>query len=216
MEFDRFDKMLHGWVEGAIDATMPRQAIVTRTGDTGVWVRFTPVDASVPESWFPSTVAGVPAGTAGWVHPLPGGKGRFIVDAAPLVSPHNHAIADVTGLQSSLDAKQDAAAVPEIVRDTIGAALLGGTGVTISVNDGADTITVNINTFAWLENTPRNVQTSASTSLRVAPNAGSSEIVLLGAGTPCLRFYAAWMSWSYVWTNGYGFGWIDTTKLTSI
>lgn len=122
----------------------------------------------------------------------------------------------VTTLETQIATKQDAAAVPEIVRDTIGAALLGGTGVTISVNDGADTITVNINTFAWLENTPRNVQVNTASSLRVAPNAGTSEIVLLGVGTQCLRFYAAWMGWSYVWTNGYGFGWIDTTKLTAI
>lgn len=66
----------------AIDATMPRQAIATRADSNGgVWVRFTPVDASVPEMWFPSTVADLPAGTAGWVHPLAGGKGRFIADA---------------------------------------------------------------------------------------------------------------------------------------
>lgn len=77
---DNFDKMIHGWIERAIDATMPRQAIVTRSDVTGVWVRFTPVDATVPEMWFPGSGHRLPAGTSGWVHPLAGGKGRFIAD----------------------------------------------------------------------------------------------------------------------------------------
>lgn len=72
----------------AIEGTMPRQATVVRPGDNGgVWVRFTPVDTSTPEMWFPSTVAGLPAGTSGWVHPLAGGKGRFIADNVALPVP---------------------------------------------------------------------------------------------------------------------------------
>lgn len=69
----------------AVEGVMPRQAVVTRRGEpSGVWVRFTPVDANAPEAWFPSTVAGLPVGTSGWVHPLAGGKGRFIADNVPL------------------------------------------------------------------------------------------------------------------------------------
>lgn len=85
--FDRYDKMIHGWVERAVEATMPRQAIVTRSEGSGVWVRFTPVNNAKPEMWYPSTVAGLPAGAQGWVHPLAGGKGRFIATAVPLAMP---------------------------------------------------------------------------------------------------------------------------------
>lgn len=71
-------------MERRIAGQLPRQAVVTRTAASGVWVRFTPVDATTPEMWFPSTVRGLPVGTAGWVHPLAGGKGRFIADNVPL------------------------------------------------------------------------------------------------------------------------------------
>lgn len=64
----------------AVESSMPRQAIVTRVDGFGVWVRFTPVDNGAPESWYPSTVAGLGPGSSGWVHPLAGGKGRFIAD----------------------------------------------------------------------------------------------------------------------------------------
>lgn len=57
----------------------PRQAFVTRTEGNGVWVRFGTEDATAPESWFVSTVVGVPPGTMGWVYPLAGGKGLFVV-----------------------------------------------------------------------------------------------------------------------------------------
>ena len=57
----------------------PRQAFVTRTEGNGVWVRFGTEDAAAPESWFVSTVVGMPPGTMGWVYPLAGGKGLFVV-----------------------------------------------------------------------------------------------------------------------------------------
>jgi hypothetical protein len=52
------------------------------------------------------------------------------------------AIATVTGLQAGLDAKQDVSTVAELIRDTMGVALVAGTNVTIAVNDVADTITL--------------------------------------------------------------------------
>lgn len=72
-------------VREAIEGVMPRQAVVTRSEGTGVWVRYTPVNTSVPEMWFPSSIAGLPAGTSGWVHPLAGGKGQFIPWGAGLM-----------------------------------------------------------------------------------------------------------------------------------
>lgn len=57
-------------------------------------------------------------------------------------SPHSHAISGVTGLQDELDARVLTSALAELVRDTIAAALVQGAGVTITPNDGADTITI--------------------------------------------------------------------------
>jgi hypothetical protein len=68
---------------------------------------------------------------------------------------HTHAQSDVTGLTAALDAKADDAAVttalagkldttaaPELIRDTMGTALVAGTNVTLTVNDAGDTITI--------------------------------------------------------------------------
>ena len=45
-------------------------------------------------------------------------------------------------LSTDLTAKLDTSAAPELIRDTIGTALVAGTNVTITVNDAADTITI--------------------------------------------------------------------------
>ena len=61
------------------------------------------------------------------------------------------AISTVTGLQAALDAKADdtdlasyltTAAAPELIRDTMGTALVAGANVTITPNDAGDTITI--------------------------------------------------------------------------
>lgn len=80
IETNNIVKGMQDDIAEAIEMSMPRQAIVTRVDGPGVWVRFTPVDNTVPEMWFPSNVAGLAVGTAGWVHPLAGGKRRFIAD----------------------------------------------------------------------------------------------------------------------------------------
>ncbi len=67
-------------VESRMDALLPRQATVTRYATTGVWVRFIDEDATQPESWFPSTIAGLPVGSRGWVIRLGGNKGLFIAN----------------------------------------------------------------------------------------------------------------------------------------
>jgi len=62
-------------------------------------------------------------------------------EAAGAVSTHAavttnvHGIADTSVLLTTTDA-------PELIRDTIGTALTAGTGITITPNDGADTITI--------------------------------------------------------------------------
>ena len=61
------------------------------------------------------------------------------------------AISTVTGLQTALDGKADdtdltsyltTAAAPELIRDTMGTALVAGANVTITPNDAGDTITI--------------------------------------------------------------------------
>lgn len=100
----------------AVEATMPRQAIVTRADDAGgVWVRFTPVDASVPEMWFPSNVSGLPAGTAGWVHPLAGRKGRFIADNVAVPIPFTGAFLDSVNTTSLTGHSYGYSSLPAIV-----------------------------------------------------------------------------------------------------
>lgn len=82
-DLNRGPLALMRWVKGAIDATLPRQAVVDRSGNGGVWIRFAPVDATQPPVWFPSTIADLPPGWSGWVQPLPGGKGLFVASGMP-------------------------------------------------------------------------------------------------------------------------------------
>jgi hypothetical protein len=56
--------------------------------------------------------------------------------SAPVVPANSFPISAVSGLQTSIDA------VPELIRDTMGTALVGGTNVTITPNDAGDTITI--------------------------------------------------------------------------
>ncbi|MDR6907462.1 cell pole-organizing protein PopZ [Agromyces sp. 3263] len=44
--------------------------------------------------------------------------------------------------ETAIAAKLDSSAAPELIRDTIGTALVAGTNVTITPNDGSDTITI--------------------------------------------------------------------------
>lgn len=55
---------------------------------------------------------------------------------------HTHAISDITDLSSTLSGKLAITDAPELIRDTIGTALVAGDGVTITVNDASDTITI--------------------------------------------------------------------------
>jgi hypothetical protein len=63
---------------------------------------------------------------------------------------HTHTASNVTDFNAAADArvvagitgKLDTSAAPELIRDTIGTALVAGTNVTITVNDAGDTITI--------------------------------------------------------------------------
>ena len=72
-------------LESRFAALTPRQAYVTRVEGKTVWARFAGEASTAPASRFPTTVAGVAAGTTGWVVTLGGGKGLFVATgiAAP-------------------------------------------------------------------------------------------------------------------------------------
>jgi hypothetical protein len=63
---------------------------------------------------------------------------------------HTHTASNVTDFNTAADArvvagitgKLDTSAAPELIRDTIGTALVAGTNITLTVNDAGDTITV--------------------------------------------------------------------------
>lgn len=77
-ELARGNKGLWQRVEALWRSMLPRQATVTRTSGGAVWVRFIGEGLDSPESKFPSTVAGVPVATMGWVLTLGGKKGLFV------------------------------------------------------------------------------------------------------------------------------------------
>lgn len=62
------------------------------------------------------------------------------VGAAPTA--HTHIIGDVAGLQTALDAKLATTDAPELIRDTMGAALVAGANVTVLVDDAGEKITI--------------------------------------------------------------------------
>lgn len=102
-------------IRDAVEGAMPRQAVVTRSEGTGVWVRYTPVDPNTAEMWFPSSIAGLPAGTSGWVHPLAGGKGRFIATGIAIPIPFaatSGSTTSTTSLTTYTYAGTDSVSVP--------------------------------------------------------------------------------------------------------
>lgn len=74
----RLNSRIWDSIKAELAKSLPRQAIVTRPDGNGVWCRTTPVASGDEPSWYPSTVAGVPAGTSGWVITIGGGKGLFV------------------------------------------------------------------------------------------------------------------------------------------
>lgn len=61
---------------------------------------------------------------------------------------HTHAISDVTSLSTTLADKLNISDAPEVARDAIASALVADTGITITPNDGLDTITLAVDTTA--------------------------------------------------------------------
>jgi hypothetical protein len=121
---------------------------------------------------------------------------------------HTHTASNVTDFNTAADArvvagitgKLDTSAAPELIRDTIGTALVAGAGTTVVPNDGSDTITVAtdanaaVNTVAVAGSTEtlsaayqmhKVTMDQACTFTFTSPSAGAVFAVLLsGAFTP--------------------------------
>lgn len=70
--------------------------------------------------------------------------------AGKAATSHTHTASNVTDFDTAADArvaagitgKLDTSAAPELIRDTIGTALVAGTNITVTVNDAGDSITI--------------------------------------------------------------------------
>ena len=60
----------------------------------------------------------------------------------PLNAALTEIVDEVNAQETDIAGKLDTSAAPELIRDTMGTALVAGTNVTITPNDGADTITI--------------------------------------------------------------------------
>jgi hypothetical protein len=75
---------LWGRIESRIGDILPRQAVVVEESPNGgALVRFATEDVAAESTWYPSTVAGCPIGTTGWVIVIGGGKGLFVATGIP-------------------------------------------------------------------------------------------------------------------------------------
>lgn len=77
-----------------------------------------------------------------------------------------------------------AAGDPELIRDTIGAALVAGAGITITVDDAANTITLAIDTTTEAERIRDVIAAAlvAGTNVSITPNDGADTITIAASG----------------------------------
>lgn len=100
--------------------------------------------------------------------------------------------------QTALDAKLDTSAAAELIRDTIGTALVEGNAIDITVNDGGDTITIAMVPTAVYA-TPRtssSVSTATNVDGTVAGDAQytiTANVTFTPTGTPDGRMMLIWV-----------------------
>lgn len=114
-------------------------------------------------------------------------------EAAGAVASHEadttnvHGIADTSalvtssGLTSTLSSYLATADAPELIRDTIGTALTPGAGITITPNDGADTITVASSITQYTDEMARDALGTAlvaGTGIAITPNDEADTITI--------------------------------------
>lgn len=145
---DGFEGTVEEWLAslggggGAVDSVAGKTGVVTlEKADVGLGSVDNTSDADKPVSTAQATALAGKASTA-HTHAESDVTGLTAALAGKASTSHTHAEGDVTGLTAALAGKLDTSAAPELIRDTVGAALVQGTGITITVSDGGDTITV--------------------------------------------------------------------------
>lgn len=88
-------------------------------------------------------------------------------------------------LETSVSGKLDTSAAPELIRDTIGTALVAGSNVTITPNDAGDTITIAATGGSTDPEVVRDTIAAAlvaGTNVTITPNDGADTITIAASG----------------------------------
>lgn len=114
--------------------------------------------------------------------------------AASAVSAHDadtsvHGIADTSALVTTTSA-------PELIRDTVGSALVAGSNVTITVDDGADTITIASSVTSAVYDPLDTIAASGSATSADISTYGVVDITLTGNCTISITGPTAGQGWS--------------------
>jgi hypothetical protein len=135
---------------GAVDSVAGKTGVVVlEKADVGLGNVDNTADADKPVSTATATALAGKSAT-GHTHAQSDVTGLTAALAGKSDTGHTHTASNVTDFNTAADArvvagitgKLDTSAAPELIRDTIGTALVAGTNVTITVNDAGDTITI--------------------------------------------------------------------------
>ncbi len=105
---------------------------------------------------------------------------------------HTHTIANVTGLQSALDAKQDTATLTSTVQGIIGTSVASGTNTTVNYNAGTGITTVNatgsvssvnLTAPAWLSVSGAPITTTGTIAITSATGQSANQVLATPDGS---------------------------------
>jgi hypothetical protein len=193
---------------GAVESVAGKTGVVVlEKADVGLGSVDNTADADKPVSTATATALGGKSDT-GHTHAQSDVTGLAAALSGKSDTGHTHTASNVTDFDTAADArvvagitgKLDTSAAPELIRDTIGTALVAGAGTTVTPNDGSDTITIAtdanaaVNTVAATGSTEtlsaayqmhKVAMDGACTFTFTSPSAGAVFAVLLsGAFTP--------------------------------
>ena len=100
------------------------------------------------------------------------GSVNLDLDFAPVS--HTHSIANVTGLQTALDAKVDLTGLDELVDDRVDGLLVAGRGIGLTYNDGSNTLNIDNTVFDRVSaNTSQTVDDTNDLQLLAGSSSGA-------------------------------------------
>jgi hypothetical protein len=135
---------------GAVESVAGKTGVVVlEKADVGLGNVDNTADADKPVSTATATALAGKSAT-GHTHAQSDVTGLTVALSGKSDTGHTHTASQVTDFNTAADArvvagitgKLDTSAAPELIRDTVGTALVAGTNTTITVNDAGDTITI--------------------------------------------------------------------------